>query len=192
MVKKITYLLTFFIGYALVGPAFSAEEATWFGQRATGKWMVGVKGGTVKHGNDDFDDANNSGILLGYEFSRPVGFNGTAAIEFEGTRSFDDGDIGPSSTVAAPGGRWDVDTYGLYFAYRTPGTVYFKGRLGGIQSDVTSKFAGSRISEDDASLSGSAGLGVKLGEWGTIELEWTGDSGDNDIQFISLGGILQF
>ena len=191
MVKKSIVLLTFIIGYALVGSAFSAEEATWFGQQAVGKWMVGVKGSSVKNGRSEFDNANNSGVLLGYQFARPVGFDGSAAIEFEGTTSHDDGDIRSTSAFGAPG-RWDVDTYGLFFAYRTPGTVYFKGRLGGIQSDVTSKFAGSSISEDDTSLAGSAGLGVKLGEWGTIELEWTGDSGDNDIQMISLGGILQF
>ena len=191
MVKKSIVLITFITGYALVGSAFSAEEATWFGQRPAGKWMVGVKGGSVKNGNADFDNASNAGVLLGYQFARPVGFNGSAAIEFEGTSSHDDGDIRSTSTFGAPG-RWDVDMYGLFFAYRTPGTVYFKGRLGGVQSDVTSKFVGSTLTQDETSLAGGAGLGVKLGEWGTIELEWTGDSGTNDIQMISLGGILQF
>ncbi len=191
MSKKIRYLFTLLLGFAVVSPTFSAEEATWFGQRATGKWLVGVKGGTVKNGNDDFDDANSGGVLLGYEFSRAIAFDGTASVEFEGTNSFDDGDIGGATTLGVPG-RWDVETYGLYFAYRTPGTVYFKGRLGGQHSDVTSKFGSSRASDDDASLAGGAGLGVKLGEWGKIELEWTGDSGDNDLQFISLGGVFQF
>ncbi len=191
MMTMTRYVLTSLLGLALAGSAFGAEEATWFGQKASGKWMIGVKGGTVKNGNDDFDDANNGGILLGYEFARPIGFDGSAAIEFEGTSSFDDGDFGGASTFGTSG-RWDVDTLGLFFAYRTPGTVYFKGRLGGIQSDVTTKTAGGNVSEDDASLAGSAGLGVKLGEWGNIELEWTGDSGDNDIQIISLGGVLQF
>jgi hypothetical protein len=61
-----------------------------------------------------------------------------------------------------------------------------------MQSDVTTKTAAGTVSEDDVSAAGSAGLGVKLGEWGNIELEWTGDSGDNDIGIISLGGVLQF
>jgi hypothetical protein len=191
MIRATQYLLTSLLGLALASSAFGAEEATWFGQKASGKWMIGVKGGTVKNGNDEYNDANNGGILLGYQFARPIGFDGSAAIEFEGTSTFDDGDYSGPTTFGTAG-TWDVDTLALFFAYRTPGTVYFKGRLGGMQSDVTSASAGTTLSEDDVSLAGSAGLGVKIGEWGNIELEWTGDSGDNDIGIISLGGVLQF
>ncbi len=177
--------------FLAVGTVWGAEEATWFGQKAAGKWMVGLKGANVQNGRDGFDDASNAGLLLGYWFARPVGFNGTASIEFEGMTSTGDGDIDGTSNFGTAG-RWDVDTYGLFFAYRTPGTVYFKGRLGGLHSEISNKFGTARTSTDDASLAGGAGLGVQVGEWGNIELEWTGDSGDNDLQMISLGGVLKF
>jgi hypothetical protein len=125
--------------------------------------------------------------------SAPVGFNGSASVEFEGTTTTSEGDIGPASDFG-PGatGQWDIDTMAIYFAYRTPGIVYFKGKLGGIASDVNANFTGGTLQQDDASFAYGAGLGVRLGQVGKIEVEYTGASGDNDIGLISVGGILEF
>lgn len=169
------------------------KDGTFFGYEATGKWMVGVKGAAVQNSAADFGDATNIGFLFGYTFARPVGFNGSASLEFEGTTTTSDGDIGPASDFG-PGvtGQWDVDTLAIYFAYRTPGIVYFKGKLGGITSDVNANFAGGTSQQDDASFAYGAGLGVRLGQRGKIEVEYTGASGDNDIGLVSVGGILEF
>ena len=169
------------------------KDGTFFGYEATGKWMVGVKGAKVQNSAADYGDTTNVGFLFGYTFARPVGFNGSASVEFEGTTTTSDGDIGPASDFG-PGatGQWDVDTMAIYFAYRTPGTVYFKGKLGGIASDVNSTYTGGTAQQDDASFAYGAGLGVRLGQVGKIEVEYTGASGDNDIGLISVGGILEF
>lgn len=170
------------------------EDGTFFGYEARGKWMVGIKAAKVQNSEADFGDATNVGFLFGYTFARPIGINGTAAIEFEGTGTASDGDIGPESNLAAAGtsGEWDVDTLAIFFAYRTPGVVYFKGKLGGMQSKVSAKLPGGNVDQDDFSFAYGAGLGVRLGTMGRIEAEYTGASGDNDIGLISLGGILEF
>ena len=168
----------------LAAPAFGDEEGTFFGQDATGKWIVGIKGGVMENGAEGFGDANNAGVVLGYRFSRPIGgIGGSSSIEFEYTTSVDDGD------VSGTGATWDVDTYALFFTYSTPGTVYFKGKLGGMTSDISTNVAGL-----DGSASGFAfglGLGVKVGKKGKLELEYTGVTGDNDLNFFSLGGLLE-
>ena len=55
------------------------------------------------------------------------------------------------------------------------------------------------ISSSNAAVDNSAsgfgyglGLGLKLGENGKIEAEYTGTSGDNDLNFWSLGGLYEF
>lgn len=170
---------------------FAADEGTFFGQRAEGKWMIGVKVAIAQNGESGFDDGTNVGILLGYEFARPVGFDGKASIEFEGTTSTSDGDI-EADSVFGTTGEWDLDTLAVYFAYRTPGTVFFKAKLGGIYSEVNTKVGGVSTETDDASFSWGAGLGVRIHERFNAELEFIDDTGDTDISLISLGGNLLF
>lgn len=172
-------------------PTLAAEDVTFFGHRAEGKWMIGAKVAVVQNGQSGFDDSTNIGLLIGYEFARPIGFDGTASIEVEGTTSISDGDIDPDSIFGASG-EWDADTIALYFAYRTPGTVFFKGKLGVLRSEVTSNVAGVSVENDDASLSWGVGLGVRLHEKFNAELEFTDDTGDTDLSLISLGGNLLF
>ena len=169
-----------------------ADEPTWFGETADGEWFVGLRAGAAQSGEIAFSDATNAGILLGYQFSRPVGFNGSSSIEFEFTTSTSDGNIGRNSEFSVPG-NWDVDTFAVYFAYRTPGTVYFKGKGGVIKSDINVKLPGQTVGSDDASLALGVGLGLRLLEdTANVELEFTGASGDNDIDLITLGGTLLF
>ena len=169
-----------------------ADEPTWFGETADGEWFAGLRVAAAQSGENAFSDATNVGILLGYQFSRPVGFNGSSSIEFEFTTSASDGNVGGSSQFGVPG-TWDVDTFAVYFAYRTPGTVYFKGKGGIIKSDVTVQLPTGTVSFDDASFSLGAGLGFRLlDDTANIELEFSGTSGDNDISLLSLGGTLLF
>ncbi len=192
--RVVTTIRQIIIGLAtlsLSAAAFAAEEGTFFGQRAQGKWMIGVKVAKVDNGAADFDDATNAGVLLGYEFNRPIGFDGSASLEVEWTTTTSDGDIGPQSDFGVPG-RWEGDIVALFFAYRTPGTVYFKAKLGGQYSDLDYKIGPGSSNVDDFSFAFGAGLGFKIGEVGKIEVEYTGDTGDNDLNIWSLGGILLF
>jgi len=165
--------------------AVADEEGTFFGQDATGRWIVGIKAGVVQSDTDGFGDATNAGVVLGYRFSRAIGgIGGSSSIEFEATTSVDDGDFSNGS------GTWDVDTYALFFTYSTPGTVYFKGKLGGMTTDVSSSV--SAVENDTSGFAYGAGFGVKAGEMGKFELEYTGVTGNNNLNFISLGGMLEF
>lgn len=186
-------IIAFLMSSSLFGLALSNAnaETTWFGYKAAGQWFVGGKAGVVQNGRRDFGDANNAGIIFGYEFARGIAYRGRSSLEFDLTSSFDDGEIGSGSAFGARG-EWDVDTFGVFFAYRTPGTVYFKGKLGALQSEVTTKVGPFRGKDSDTSIAGGAAFGVLVGENGNIELEWTGDSGDNDINMFSLGGFVRF
>ncbi|RTZ59259.1 MAG: phosphoglycerate kinase, partial [Gammaproteobacteria bacterium] len=90
--------------------------------------MAGLKYGRQANGKDGFGEATASTIMLGYMFDRPVYHDGTGAIEFEFTNTVDNGDITDPS--GHPNGVWANDSSSLFFAYRTPGTVYFKAKAG--------------------------------------------------------------
>jgi hypothetical protein len=177
----------------LAANTVSADDFTWFGQSADGNWIAGVKVDSIDHGRTGYSDARNMGLLFGYEFSRPVGLEGTSSIEIEFSDSFDEGDV--STDAFGIGGDWQTENIGLYFTYRTPGNVYFKAKLGALRSDVTTELDNTpSVREQDTSFSYGAGLGLKLGDTGNfnVELEVTGTSGDNDLNLISLGGIYKF
>lgn len=171
-------------------PAAAQNGGTFFGHDASGKWMLGVKGANIVNEADGYEDASSYGIVVGYQFSRAVGGSGSASLEFEYMTS-DDGDINAGSQFGQVG-EWDVDTFAVYMAYRTAGTVFFKGKLGALNSEIESRIAGQVISEDDVGFAFGAGLGVLLGDAGLVEVEYTGVTGDNDISLITLGGSLLF
>ena len=161
------------------------EEGTFFGQDATGSWIAGVKVGVLQSDTDGFGDATNAGVVLGYRFSRAIGgIGGSSSVEFEFTTSVDDGDISSS------GDQWSADTYALFFTYSTPGKVYFKGKLGGASIDQSSPI--SSQDNDSLNFAWGAGFGVKVGQKGKVELEYTGYNDSSNLDFISLGGLLEF
>lgn len=171
-----------------------ADDFTWFGQTADGNWLAGVKVESAGHGRRGYEDSANVGIVLGYEFSRPIGLDGTSSIEFELTDSFDKGKVADSGIFGTVG-VWQTENIGVHFAYRTPGNVYFKAKIGAIRSDVTTTLSGlPPVREQDTSFSYGGGFGLKLGESGNfnVELEFVGTSGDNDLNIISIGGIYRF
>ena len=57
-------------------------------------------------------------------------------------------------------------------------------------TDVSSSVVG--VENDASGFAYGAGFGVKAGQMGKIELEYTGVTGDNNINFLSLGGLLEF
>ncbi len=169
----------------------SAEDPTWFGQTADGTWLVGADFGAAQIGRSGHKDTSNAGITVGYEFSRPVGFSGSSTIEFSATTSTSDGSIGLDSIYGSTG-NWNIDTQSLFFTYRTPGTIYFKGKLGGIQSSVRSRGLTFNTTEDDTSLGYGAGLGLHPWKNVTFEAEYAGASGTNDINLITIGAKIGF
>ena len=189
LVRSVTalFLSAFFISTA------QAEEFSWFGDRADGNWLLGLKGASIQNGRVGHEDSSNSALVLGYNFSGPHNLSGSSSLELEFSSAFDEGDILNNGHFGAPG-EWKSDTLGLYFTYRSSGSVYFLGKVGALKSDVSTTVGGLELEEQDTSLSYGGGLGLHLGDSGNfnLELEFIGTSGDNDLNMITLGGIYRF
>lgn len=195
---KITYTLSKSLSRILLATtlafAFSATSyaqsdgrGPFFGKDAPGKWIVGAKLAKVENDADETEDTEGVGIVLGYEFARPVGAYGTSTIEFEYIKT-DDGDIADGVL-----GEWDADIYSVFFTYRSAGTLYFKGKIGAQYSSVDISIPGLiSLEADDTSLALGVGLGYRVSDLGVIELEYTKDSGDNDIGVLGLNALLEF
>ena len=89
-----------------------------------------------------------------------------------------------------------MHTFGVFFNYRSPGTVYFKGKLGLLDSNIDTRYdSGEKVKSNDAALALGLGFGVRLGGNDgrtTLEGEWVTTSGDNDINFYNLGANIEF
>lgn len=135
------------------------------------EWLIGAKAGPMRV---EFDDASvdsdplNAGVLAGYAFDELL--PGLAA-ELELTRSVSSGTV--------VGSDLDVDSNGLYAAYRTAGRFYVKGRLGLMAASLDGELA-----EDENGETYGLGAGWRLPR-GALELEYT--SIDDDVAFVSLG-----
>jgi hypothetical protein len=177
----------------LLWPAISVwaqQGTTWFGDTADGQWLVGIKYGSITNDDPGFEDADAYTLVLGYQFAREVGINGSSSLEFE----FTDSDEASRETGIA-GDNWDATAYGLYLNYRTPGTIYFKARIGILYSEINSESNNVKLeSNSDADIAYGAGLGILLGASQNINLEidWTGSGGDNDISLVNIGGSIRF
>ena len=84
------HLLTIALPAALLAPfliisepAQANNDSPFFGQYAAWKWTTGAKAATVQKGADGFKDWNATGLVLGYEFARPIGYDGSVSIEIE-------------------------------------------------------------------------------------------------------------
>ena len=159
-------------------------DGTFFGKEAKGTWIVGIKLGQIDNNFEDLKDADAVGLVLGYEFNRPIGGSGTSTVELE----FINGD----ETNFQGLGNYEVDIVNLFFTYRSVGTLYFKAKLGASYSDVNVMVPAFSTSNEDVALAGGIGLGYHVGDYGVIEFEYSADTGDNDFGIIGLNALLEF
>jgi hypothetical protein len=141
---------------------------------------LGIKGGLMMPDISSLDNAFNFGLQFGgYVHQDPK--IGSFAIEGEATITLSDGDV----SLGAIDGDWDVDVVAAYGVYRSPGEVYFKGKLGLAYEDVTVDYSGlGSASDDDFNISLGFGVGWNIPEQGSLELEYT--IIEEDIDFLSL------
>jgi len=174
--KNLVISLALLSGLAIAGTA-----------QAAGKIYVGAKGGVVQADNSGFDDTFNVGVYGGFnmlgkdsQFAADLS-GGTLAVEGEVTLSVAKGD--------APGGEWDLTSFGAYAAYRHPLTDYFylKGKLGLVNYDIDTT-AGS-APDSGTALAAGIGAGWKIGP-GSLEAEVT--TYESDVLFISAGFHMSF
>ncbi len=114
-------------------------DGPFFGEHARGQWLIGAKYVDMNNRDDGLgeEEARNAGIILGYEFARPV-WKGKAAFEFQYLPSIEWGDVNGADSsnpsIYPLGGRWENPLYSGYVAYRTPGMIYGKAKVGIVAS----------------------------------------------------------
>ncbi|MDH5180508.1 MAG: porin family protein [Gammaproteobacteria bacterium] len=138
----------------------------------------GVKGGFFEVENSNYDKAVNGGIIVGAHFIASSVH--TVSLEGELTTTVLPGDI-------TGGNEWEIDTFGLFGAFRAGSGVYFKGKMGYIDRSISYKFGGV---SDRNSLAYGIGFGIRRGTERRIEVEYTIIDDDNtftDIKFLSIG-----
>src|SRR5687768_7671536 len=126
-----------------------------------------------------FDNAMNIGVVAGYDLYVDQ-MMGTFSVEGEFTTTLSDGDI-------TGGGDWDVDTLAVFGTYRSPGDLYFKGKLGYLDQDIK-RVGGTTTTIPNADSSDFAygvGGGWRLDRASSLELEYTVAS--DELTFISIG-----
>lgn len=156
--------------------------------RQADAWYIGIKGGPMISSIGGMDNAGNLGALVGKDV---YSFNyGTLSVEGEFTSTIEDGEISQAEFF---NGKWDLNTLGLWMAYRSQHRLYGKLRLGINYVDINVDRAGNNFKDDTTGLSWGIGAGWKIDEVFSMEVEYTqetdlelGDD-DGDIRFLSFG-----
>ena len=148
---------------------------------------VGLKAGTLNidlaSTGLDADNANTFSLIGGYAFGNGL----SAELEFIPTTEAD---------IMANGfkvGQLEIDTIGFYAAYRAAlnnSPVFFKVKGGILSEQVDIKGNKGSISETDSGLSFGLGMGYKLNNQVSLELEYT--LIEQDVDFISGGLNVKF
>lgn len=147
-------------------------------QAADNPLYVGLKGGLMMVDLSEYDDATSAGVVLGYKIMQNN--DGSLALEGEFTTS-SSADI----QVLGVKGKWDIDTWAAYLAYRVGGDMYFKAKAGILNEDVNVDIAGANISGSDSGLSVGVGVGWKFDKKNSLEVEYT--VVEEDVNFVSVG-----
>ena len=121
------------------------------------------------------ENPTNAGIVLGISTE-----NNMLALEAEFTNSVNSGTI-----QGLPNVNLDIQTVSLYGVFRSPGKVYFKGKIGVISETVTMSDGIITVEADESGTSLGAGVGFKVGSNNNIEIEYT--IVDQEVNFLSLG-----
>ncbi|MGD8615850.1 MAG: outer membrane beta-barrel protein [Gammaproteobacteria bacterium] len=147
------------------------------GERA----YLGASLGAMEAHRQGFDAAVNAGVLAGYAVYRRELF--TVSLEGELTGTVSDGDLEASDRK----GRWDIDTRGLYAAFRLGQRFFMKVRFGSAWTDRSTRFEGRSRKDSDSGLSWGGAVGWMIDEsWG---LQLDGSLVDSDTTYWN-GGIL--
>ncbi len=146
---------------ALLLLAFTTGAA-WAGEGADQGFYIGLLAGKHKIDDDDVSGGAAGGLMGGYRIA-----NGFAVeVAFTGS-DLDLDKIFPDCTL-------ELDTAAVYGAYRSSGMAYFKGRIGFLREEFTSRDScvGLINEEGDSGMSLGVGGGLRFGK-GALEIEYT-------------------
>ncbi len=191
------------IGSSLVITGNAMADGTFFGESATGKWIIGGKISNIDPNSSEVNDAPANGVLLGYEFDKEIA-GGTAAFELEYIQG-DEERINVNFN-----GTYEASVLNAFFSYRSAGNLYykFKGGLSYVDvdirdsqvvnlnfiipSDVRDRSV-TNLGFEDTSVAFGIGLGYRFfDDHAKVELEYTQDIGDSDLGIVSLNGLYSF
>jgi len=144
---------------------------------AAGNLFFGPKAYSVNLDNPNYDDAINGGLLIGAKFI--ASSTHSFALEAEISQTVVKGDVGSE--------EWELDTFGIFAAFRAGGNLYFKGKLGMVDREIRST---SGSLNDDNEMAIGLGFGFQDGMMRMLEIEYT-QIDDNryspEIRMLSIG-----
>lgn len=135
-------------------------SASSFSQENDEGFYLGVRLGKMFFDGDTFNNAISKGGVVGYTWSN-------FGVELERRHAKADWDF--ETSFGAVGGSHDIDTTAFYGAFRTSGSVYFKGKIGWQREDVEDEDGDS---ESDSGFSFGVGIGTRIDNV-QIEAEYT-------------------
>lgn len=145
---------------------------------------VGARVGFMDPDVSGLDEAQNVGIVLGFEFMSDTLIS--AAVEAEFTTTYSDGDV----DFAGLNGDWDVDTQALYLVGKLGEAFYGKLRAGVLREDVSISIGGISGEGSDSGFSAGLGVGWRAADNVSVEAEYT--LVEEDIDFYSIGANIGF
>lgn len=151
------------IALTLMSPGFAAEPAK------SNRMFFGIKGGFMKPDGSGNDSAGNIGGVIGKPVARYFSW------EAELNATVFDGKVGTNS-------NWDINNVAGYAVFRTPGNVGFKAKGGLTYWDTPSN--------SDIDLSFGLGAGIRMGNSGMLDIEYTSIS--DTVDYISVGYLFNF
>lgn len=180
-----TILLTLITLLGLGQNAFAENRGAFFGKEAGGKWIIGAKAAKLDNNQQDVKDADAVGIVLGYEFDRPIGNNG-------GKSTFELEYITGDSTPITGVGKYEANVLNAFITYRSAGTLYYKLKVGLSYTDLLLTTPAFDNTFEDVALAAGIGLGYHISDIGAVEIEYSQGSGDSDLGVLGLNALLEF
>ena len=174
------------IGFLLATSSYAQtkNDGTFFGKQAKGKWVIGAKAGKIDNNVEGLADADAVGIVVGYEFDKPMIGGGSSSFEIE----YLTGD----ETGLPLDRRYEADVLNMFFTYRSAGTLYYKLKGGLSYSSIDVSGPTGNFNSEDVALAAGIGLGYRFNESGVIELEYSQDAGANDLGTLGLNALVTF
>lgn len=188
-IKNLAAGISFLAASLLSNGAASNDDGAFFGNKAAGKWIIGAKAVNIDPNYSNIDDAKGLGIVLGYQFDKTIlGGRGKSSFELEYIQG-DEQEYTYNNIQAS----YEADILNAFFTYRSPGTIFYKLKGGLSYSDIDENIGGLLFDDfESTSFALGGGLGVRVGDYGIIELDYTQDTGDANLGLLSLNGLLQF
>jgi len=158
------------------------------GVQAEKRWYAGVLVGQADLEGHGFDAVTQAGALFGWHLYQGPG--GNLAVEGEFTTTISQGDLNIDIDLGSPRPEWELDTLGVYAAYRSGGLFYVKARAGYVDGSAEVRSSGALIQlADPSDHAASAGLGFgwRFMKLFAVEAQWTRSFFDRELDVYSVG-----